>query len=309
MADSFKTLADLVMINDRNLADRNISDILDDAPLLALLPADTCPDTTHKYVKEITAPTVGFRAVNDGRFNSKSVDELVTQDLKILDASFAVDQAIAKGYKNGDAAYIAKEAARHLRAAFFQAEKQFINGTGNDAAGFLGMAQTLTGAAGTLVVDAEGSSAGAASSVYAIRATGDLNNLVAISGKNGSLEMGETVAVRLDGTTGTYPGFYTPIFGWLGLQIGGKYSIARLCNITVGKPLTDDLLAELIALFPAGGQPTHLVMNRRSRQQLQKSRTATNATGAPAPFPEDAFGVPIVPTDAILNTESIVNVS
>ena len=38
----------------------------------------------------------------------------------------------------GAAAMIAREAKRHLRAAFFAAEKQFINGTDNDGDGFTG---------------------------------------------------------------------------------------------------------------------------------------------------------------------------
>jgi hypothetical protein len=40
---------------------------------------------------------------------------------------------------------------------------------------------------------------------------------------------------------------------------------------------------------------------------LQASRTATNPTGAPAPFPENAFGIPIVVTDALPIDEATVN--
>ncbi len=109
-------------------------------------------------------------------------------------------------------------------------------------------------------------------------------------------------------TTGTYPALYTPITGWVGLQIGGAYSVGRICNLTAqaGKTLTDALIAQLIATFPAGKGPTHLAMNRRSLFQLQAARTATNATGAPAPIPTDSFGIPIIPTDAILSTETIL---
>ena len=79
MADSFLTLADLVKINDMNLADLEVTDLLNMSPVLAMLPANPASNgTTHKYTKEITAPVVGFRAVNDGRENSKSADELVT---------------------------------------------------------------------------------------------------------------------------------------------------------------------------------------------------------------------------------------
>ena len=71
--------------------------------------------------------------------------------------------------------------------------------------------------------------------------------------------------------------------------------------------MTDALLAQLIEKFPAGRGPNYLVMNRRSLRQLQASRTATNPTGAPAPFPSEAFGIPIVVTDAISSTEALLS--
>jgi hypothetical protein len=46
-------------------------------------------------------------------------------------------------------------------------------------------------------------------------------------------------------------------------------------------------------------------MSRRSRMQLQMSRTATTPTGAPAPYPQEAFGVPIEETDSIIDTEAL----
>jgi hypothetical protein len=59
-------------------------------------------------------------------------------------------------------------------------------------------------------------------------------------------------------------------------------------------------------IFPASRGPNYVVMNRRSLGQLQRSRTATNPTGAPAPFPQEAFGVPIVVTDQINSTETLL---
>ena len=69
--------------------------------------------------------------------------------------------------------------------------------------------------------------------------------------------------------------------------------------------LTDILIANLLGKFPAGKVPDVLLMTRRSLHQLQASRTATNPTGAPAPFPQEAFGVPIAVTDAISNIETL----
>jgi len=94
-----------------------------------------------------------------------------------------------------------------------------------------------------------------------------------------------------------------------GLQIGNKYAVGRIKKITTdsGKTLTDALIAQLLEKFPVGFRPDYLFMNRRSLRQLQSSRTATNPTGAPAPFPSESFGIPIVVTDSIVSTETLAS--
>lgn len=311
MAATYLDLAHVTLLNDANLADREVSDLLNKAPLLAVLAADTCDGITHTYVKETAAPVVGFREVNDGRENSKSADTRVTVELDILDASFDVDLALAKAFSKGPEAYVEREAVRHLRQAYFCAERQIINGSFAPGAadGYVGLRNVLV-LAHAMTYNAGGTTANTGSSVYAIRSTGDMNDVTAISGKNGSLEISDSVIIQKAGATvGTYPAIYTPIMGWLGLQIGGAYSAARICNLTAdaGKGLDDEKIAELLALFPSDAPPTHLVMSRRSRKQLQQSRTATNATGAPAPFPMEAFNIPILTTESIGNTEAILS--
>ncbi len=247
--------------------------------------------------------------MNDGRDNSKSADTLVTINLKILDASFAVDQALAHAYRGGVEAYIQREGIRHLKAAMFQAEKQVVGGTNNESAGFTGFEDSadLDALADTdTVVDAGGTTESTASSVYLIRSLDD--GCAVIGGNDGEIMMGETVSQRLAGSTGTYPAYYTPVTGWLGLQLGAKFDIVRICNLTEdsGKGLTDDLISTALSKFAAARRPNIIAMSRRSLKQLQQSRTATNATGAPAPFPADSFGVPIVTTDGITDTETLL---
>ena len=312
MANVYTSLADLVKINDMNLADLEVSDLLDGAPLLKALAADVASNgTEHKYLKETGAPVVGFRAANDGRENKASADTLVTITLKILDASNAVDLALANGYRKGSEAYIARESMRHLKAAFAAAEAQLISGVGADAGGFVGLcdATTIDAIADAMVINATGSTASTGSSVIAIRSNNDGNDCTLITGNDGEISIGESVVNRLAGATGFYPAYFTPISGWLGLQIGSAYSVGRICNLTAqsGKTLTDALISQLLALFPVGKEPNMLVMSRRSRQQLQSSRTATNATGAPAPIPTESFGVPILATDGMPNTQTILS--
>jgi hypothetical protein len=313
MANSYKSLSDLVTINDRRNAPRDISDILNDAPVLKIRAADPGPETTHYYTKYTTAPTVGFRAANDGRDQSKSQDTQVSVALKILDASFTVDYALAEAYRFGSDAFIAMEGARHLKQAFFKAEQQVWYGTGaGDAAGFSGLGDEtdLDGAGDAQVVNAGGTAAGTGSSVWLIRSTDDDNGTAIIAGQKGNISVGDTSIVSITGANSkVMPAYYTPISGWLGLQRGSKYSVVRIANLTAetGHTLTDAWIAKALALFPSNKGPTFMAMNRRSLAQLQASRTATNQTGAPAPFPADAFGVPIVPTDSILSTETLLS--
>jgi len=302
MADVYTSLADLIEINDMNLADLEVTDLLDDAPLLAALAADVASNgTEHKYLKETGAPVVGFRAANNGRENKASADTLVTVTLKILDASFAVDMALANAYKRGPQAYVAREARRHLKAAFATAEAQLVRGVSADAAGFVGLlaAETIDAVADAMVYNAAGDTADSCTTVLAIRSNADGNDVTLITGNDGRIDMGDTVAQRMAGATGWYPGLWTPISGWLGLQIGSAQSVGRIANLDSDHTLDDDMLSELLSLFPETRQPTHFVMNKTSRKNLQKSRTATNSTGAPAPIPTEAFGIPILTTTAI----------
>lgn len=311
MADVFKTLAQLVILNDQRNAPIDVSDVLNASPVLRVLPANVAKETTYYYTRYTAAPASGFRAAYAGRFNTTSTDEQITVALKILDATVAVDKAVAMAYAGGEGAFVAKEAMRSLQQAFFTAERQFFYGTVTPGAsgGFAGLAnQTdLNGATDAMVVNAGGTTNSIASSVWLIRATPD--DAAMIIGQGGNIDIGATSEVPMAGSDeGTYTALYTPILGWLGMQRGSTYSVARIANITTdsGKGLTDDLIADALSLFPASAQPTHIVMNRRSMKQLQQSRTATSPTGAPAPFPAEAFNVPIVLTDSIVSTEALL---
>lgn len=314
MSNSFFGLTDLIKINDQNARDLGVTDLLNRAPFLKVLNATTASNgTQHHYIKQTGAPTVGFRAVNTGKDNSTSAYTEVDITLKNLDASFMVDLAVANGYRGGPQALISRQANEALQQAFFTFEKQVFYGTGADANGFAGLADNTSfdGLSDSMVVGAGGTTASTGSSCWLIRTTPNEMDMTAVIGQQGQITIGETVvATKADDSTATktYGVYYTPIQAYAGLQIGSAYSVARIANLTAdsGKGLTDDLIFQAISLFPAYAQPTHIVMNRRSLAQLQKSRTATNPTGAPAPFPQDVSGIPVVVTDAISSTEALL---
>jgi len=303
---SYLSTAGVATFNKVDL-DLEITDILNAAPLLNVLAARTCRSNVFYYTKSTAAPAAGFRAANDGVTQTPTTREKVTVTLGIMDASFAVDIAVAQSDERGYQHTLGAEALAALTQAMFAVEQQVIYGTDNDAAGFAGFADNtgLDATADSQVISAGGESVGGCSSVFAIK-EGPLDCEV-MWGQEGVIGVGELQIVERAGSaTGLFPAYYHPICAWAGLKIGSVYSVARLANLdaTTGHTLDDDGISDLLSLFPVGREPSYLVMSRRSRKQLQQSRTATNATGAPAPIPTESFNVPIVATDAMLNTEN-----
>lgn len=308
MADTYLTSADVAYFNRVDM-DITVSDVLNAAPALAAMAARRVAGNDFKYTRLTTAPAVGFRALNDGRENKKATREQVSIDLKYLDAGFNVDVAAAKMDHRGVDHVLAEEAMAHLEQALFEVEQQIWYGTGNDANGFAGFGSqaNLNNKDDVMVVDAAGTTAATGSSVWLVR-FGDADVEV-LWGQDGEISISDRMMVQRAGANqGTFWAYAHDISGWCGVKIGSTYSVARICNLTEdsGKGLTDALIAKAIAKFPSGRGPNVAVMNRRSLRQLQSSRTATSPTGAPAGFPQEAFGVPIIVTDSILSTETLL---
>jgi len=306
MADVFTGTADLLQLADGNISDIDVSELLEEVPFLRALSAiEASNETSHEWLKKTAAPTAGYRDLNDGRENTKATYTKVTQALKLYDASFSIDKGLLKS-ASGDALRT-REARDHLAAAFADAENQIIYGTGGDSDGYNGFANEATVAAfdDTMVVDAGGTTATTGSSVWAVRSGESAVSVV--YGGGGRIMVDEEYPTTLTGTTGIYDAMRTPILFWAGVQVATSLDLARIINITEdsGKTLNDDMLADLKGLFPVGRGPSMLVMSRRSLTQLQKSRTATNTTGAPAPTPTDYEGIPIVVSEQLSNTEAI----
>lgn len=312
MANDFPAVSDLVA-DALDLSGAEISNVLDAAPLVARLPwVQSSNGTTHKYTTFTQNPVVGFVAENGGRDFDHSIDVVVTATLKILDFSFAVSKPTADAWRQGGAsAFIAREGLRHLRSAMYTIESQVINNT-DSSNGFVGLAGLTThnNSDDAMVVNAGGTTAGTGSSVWLLR-EGDMEGVACVyKGDGPMVDMGETIVQNfLDGSGKNYPAYYTPGTLWTGFQIGGAYSVSRIANLTEdsGKGLTDDLLFEAYSLHPIGQKPTCVVLNRRSLEQLRNSRTATNPTGMPAPIPTDWNGLPLIVTDAIGNTETLLS--
>ena len=312
MADNYtNTLAGMLMLNDQNMADIYPTNVLDDAPVVRAAYAVPASQggTQHKYIRRKTAAGAGFRAVGTGVTNAAEVFEDFTISCKYLDSSFERDVALAAGYKGGLGAYIQKETFAALKSGFAALERALFT---NVASGFGGLLQfndyAITG--GTQVVDAGGSGG---KSVWLLRWAED--GVALVAGNEGRVDMqwddDNPTMVRVSASGGYRSGYLVTLGAWFALQVGSTYDAARICNLdaTSDDLLDDDLLAQGISKFAASRQPNMIVMNRTALSELRQSRTATNPTGNPAPFPTEAFGIPIVVTDILPDAEAAVNTS
>ena len=316
MAESYDTLAGLVQLNDQNLADLDITDLLQGAPVLnAMFAQPASNGTLHKYVKQTTASSAAFRAALAGLTKTHSADTLVTDTLAILDASFNTDVALADAYKGGRDAWLQLETFRSLKTVFQEAEQQVFYGTGNDAAGFAGLSDNaqLDALADEMVFNAGGSTADVQTSCFLLRSGRD--DVSFIMGNDGNIVVDETPTIIekvVDPGTDNkvYPALYVAITGYTGFQIGGARSAARIANIdtndlTSTTAFTDDDIYAGLSLFPAAAQPNMICMNRAALRMLRQSRTSVNPTGSPAPRPTEVDGIPIIVTDQIKSTEAV----
>ncbi len=289
------------------------------APEVGLFPFRTIRGTSYRTGIRTALPTTAFRAANEGQTPSKSEFKQLLIEAFIFGGQIEVDKAVADADERGAAHLQAIEADGVMRSAMRNLGKQIWYGVTQDAKGFPGIKASLakggtTSAGDALTIDATGTTASTASSVYAVK-FGD-QDITLIGGNNKAWQLDEfTIQQIVAANSGKMTAYVAGLTGWLGLQVAHENVARRILNLTAdnGKGLTDNLLAQLLATFPVGVVPDAIFMSRRSRQQLQISRTVTlmgNAKVRPdqpnvAPVPTEYEGIPVVATDSILNTDAI----
>lgn len=314
MAYAYLTALDIAKSNGSDQVVGLIEENLNAAPEVSILPARTISGTSFKSLVRTAYPTTGFRLLNAGVEPTKSTYLNRLYETYYYDGQMEMDKAVADADEQGADHALAMEADGHGRAFLLTAGTQVWYGTSSgDAAGFPGAKDIVDS---SLVIDAVGTTAATASSVYALVAAPKFMEL--LFGRNTVLSAGMWRQQTITRSSKELTAWKNSLEGYIGAAYYSKYAVGRIKNITAdsSKGLTDNLLAQLIAAFPIGVKPTHLFMSRRSRQQLQISRTVTlqgNSSGNPkgnqgliAPVPTEYDGVPIIATDSVINTEAIV---
>lgn len=279
-------------------------------PELMLVPARTIRGISYRtLVRTALGLTTGsFRNANEGSTPIKSVTENRVVETFILEARFESDKAVADAHEDGAAAYIASEAEGIMEGEMQALAAQFYygRGTGGNAKGHPGLVDAYDST--NMSVDAGGTTATTGSSAWLVKF--GPKDVTWVWGNGGAMTMSpvrvESILDPADSTK-KFDGYVSTLLARPGVQVGSLRSICRIRDLTAdsGKGLTDALISQALSKFPVGSTPDVIFMNRRSLQQLQASRTATNPTGQPAPFPDSAFGIKIAVTDAILSTEAL----
>lgn len=289
------------------------------SPEVALFPFRTIRGTSYKTGLRTGLPTTGFRAANEGQTPSKSTFRQALIEAYIFGGQIEVDKAVADAHEDGAAAMQAIEASGVMQSAVRKIGSQVWYGVSSDSKGFPGLKaatpiSTLTASGDSLTVDATGSTADTASSVYAVKF--GPQDITLIGGNNRAWQLDDFTAQQITAANdGKLTAYVAGLTGWIGLQAVHENCVRRIYNLTAqsGKGLTDALLAQLLATFPVGYVPDAIFMSRRSRSQLQAARTVTlqgSGTNRPnqpaiAPIPTEYDGIPIHATDSILNTDAI----
>lgn len=305
------TLLDIAKANAGDPVVGLIEEVITTHPELSQGDARTIPGIDYDTLVRTALPGgSSFRQVNNGVDASYSTLENRKVSTYVLDRRWEADKAAADRYVDGAEAYIAIEAKGQMAKAMSDLGKQFYYGVvGADADAFPGLIDMYDST--NMVVDAEGSTNNTGSSVWFV--TFGPQDVRWVWGQNGLLQPSDVRVERITGANGkVLDGYVQNIIAYPGLQVGSVNSVCRIKKLTAdsGKGLTDKLINDALAKFPAGISPSCVFMSRRSALQLTNSRTATNITGTPAPVPVGLTGlagqnIPIYITDSITDTESL----
>lgn len=297
------------------------------APEMAFFDSDTVPGTTIETLARTTLPTVAFRNIGDPVSSSRSQYAERTATLKLLSGRAEITEAEVK--KNPlltkDEQCVA-EAIAVLTAAFQHLGRQVWYGTGADAKGFEG-ATALVDA--SMITRAGNGTSNANTSVWFVgndvkRKCGIVfsKNSGILSEKDveftkGDVQIKKTINIGGDDqevVVGSEPGYIGDLTSYAALLVSNIHSLARLCNVTATTGLNDDMLADCVDAYMQannGAKPDAIFMSYGARRMLRKSRNltvdaVTDTLHRYAPIPMDFDQIPIIGTNALIDTEATV---
>ena len=316
-----QTLLDLAAL--RN-TDREVG-LIDEnktvAPEMTLLPTRGIEGVSYRTAVVSGQGAGGFRAINAGVPTARANVFTRLTECFPYEGPIKLDGLLQDASVGEITDMEMLQASIVLKTAFQRLGAQVFQGTENLAAGFSGLKQFVpkvaTAGASSIMVDATGTTANTASSVYFVRS--GLQDVHLVFGRNTTIQVSEFFDQMInDGAGGEYMGRVASLKAWVGLAIGNTQCVGRILNLTAetGKGLTDALCARIMEQFPTGYEPDLIFASRRSDAQLAASRPRTGYFQAGGARPGNTVavtdytagnyqGIPIIRTDSITNTQAI----
>ena len=277
-------------------------------PELLIIPADTIAGTEMTLEVLTKLPTLAFRNLNEGTPSSKPEFTTRTFSNGIIDQIIPVDKRLHEKALN-KGRFLENRSMPYIEGGLDLCCRQFWYGVGEDKKGFIGMIAQSNPSTETHVVDAGGAANKQRTSVWFLSIGREKIEWLWGNERTITLDPEWKDETLYDKDNNAYPGMTNWVHGSPGLRLANRNCAVRIKNISVdedGKTLDDDWMFKgLQKMRDLGIQPTHIMMNPRSHEQLRSSRTATNEDGKPAPLPRDFEGIPIYPTTFIKNGETI----
>lgn len=315
MANAWQTLLDVAIQNEGDKTVGLIELANKAHPELTILPARVIPGYNYYTTVRTGLPAGEFVNAGDGSDSGKSTfaNTLVEcypyiNNLTLPVTIAQVSQDLAGMQTREEVGGVEDAFQKWGKSVFYGSDATF--GTTKAFPGLIDAYDSTN-----RVHTAGSATTGSYSSVWLVKWAG-MEDIKVIAGGNTIFGFG---AWRLERITGTdsksLDAYVNSMNAWVGLQCANTNAMARLKKIgadgDTGHTLTDDYLAGLMAKMPPGSMNFNgsnpgmaFFMTLRSLNQLRDSRTATNPTGAPAPWPSEAFGIPIYVTESISNVET-----
>lgn len=305
------TITDVAKFKDTDKEVGLIEENLHIVPELAVLPVRSIPGFEYFTVMRTGVPTTGFRAPYTGVAYTPSAFTRQTNSTQILSGHVEIDKAVAAAWdsQNPELPFEDVEASGVMMSQLQTLGRQIFN-TVDATNGFPG----LNSFAG-LIFNAGGTTVATSSSIYLVSL--GTQGVHVVFGGDHTFQLGDFYDQSLtDGSGNKYAGRVADLTAWTGLQLINPFSVCRITNVTAdtSATCTDNLIAQALELFPIGQAPDYIFMSKRSRRQLQESRskiasgTDRNAKGTEtwAPTPLESNGIPLIATGSIGVTEALV---
>lgn len=301
--------------------------VLTFAPELSVTPTFPKAGISYSTLTRTELPTGAFRQVGGGTPLSKSAWKKEVGSMQLFEAQMQVpeDIVVAARAENPDLVLgdlLSDEAIATVKGSTIQIGAQFWYGSKISVDGFVGLSTQVDTANNE--VDAGGSAGGDTASAYLVYFDDNATNPQGVHlllGNGGRMAMSDTWGKQqfplASDPTKFFNAYTNNLLAYLGLVVPRAQTVYRIKNIDAAHPLTDALVAKLIAKIPQvlfrETSNWRLFMNVNTRYLLQVSRATvtvatTNSKGVSAggvfpDVPVSSQGVELVVTDSLSSAE------